>query len=140
MQVYERFVDPLDGAARESYYAEQCGIGRLLGVPAADVPATHAAFRTWFDGVVTDGTLCVTPLSREIAASVLDPPGGLADGGRVRLITAALLPERLRSDFGLPYGAEERARFEALLASVRRLRSGADGTGAENRRRAGDLR
>jgi uncharacterized protein (DUF2236 family) len=139
LQVYELFVAPLTDGAGESYYAEQCGIGRLLGVPAADVPATHADFRAWFDRCVADDTLCVTPLSREIAASVLDPPGGLADGGRVRLITAALLPERLRADFGLRYGAEERVRFESLRSSVQRLRpQGAQP--AESRRRAGDLR
>jgi uncharacterized protein (DUF2236 family) len=136
IQVYEIFVEPLSDAARESYYAEQCGIGRLLGVPAADVPKGHAAFRAWFDACVAGEELCVTPLSREIAAAVLAPPAGLADGGRVQLITAALLPERLRDDFGLKYGAEERARFDELLGSVRRLRA----AGSESRRRAGDLR
>jgi uncharacterized protein (DUF2236 family) len=137
LQVYELFVEPLGPFARESYYAEQCGIGRLLG--AADVPEDHAAFRAWFDACVAGEALCVTPLAREIADAVLAPAPGLADGGRVRLITAALLPERLRADFGLEYGAAERARFESLLGSVRKLRAGG-AVAAESRRRAGDLR
>jgi uncharacterized protein (DUF2236 family) len=123
LQVYQEFVAPLSDAACEAYYAEQCGIGRLLGVPAADVPPDHAAFRAWFDAYVESDALCVTPVSQEIAAAVLAPQGGFSDGGRVRLITAALLPERLRDAFGLRFEAAQRARFDSLLRSVRSLRA-----------------
>jgi uncharacterized protein (DUF2236 family) len=122
--VYECFVAPLGEEAREAYYAEQCVIARLLGVPRDALPPDHSAFRAWFEGCVSGGTLFVTPVAREIAESVLTPPPGLPDTGHVRLITAALLPPRLRDDFGLRYDARQRARFEALVESVRRLRVG----------------
>jgi uncharacterized protein (DUF2236 family) len=54
---------------------------------------------------------------------VLTPPPGLADAAQVRLITAALLPPRLREAFGLRFEAKHRARFDSLLGSVRRLRA-----------------
>jgi uncharacterized protein (DUF2236 family) len=137
--VYECFVAPLAPAVREAYYADQCAIARLLGVPAPDLPPSYAAFRAWFDGCVASDELCVTGVAREIAEAVLSPPGGLADGGRVRLITAALLPERLRDAFGLRFEDADRARFEALARSVRSLREGAAEPAADRRRRA-DLR
>lgn len=121
--VYECFVAPLASDAREIYYAEQCVIARLLGVAPELLPSGYSAFRAWFDGCVSGDALCVTPVAREIAESVLMPPAGLADAGQLRLITAALLPERLREDFGLPFGEKQRARFDALVRSVRSLRA-----------------
>lgn len=121
--VYERFVAPLSSEARETYYTEQCVIARLLGAPRESLPADHAAFRAWFDGCVAGDALCVTPVAREIADAVLTPPPGVADAAMVRLITAALLPERLRADFGLSFEAAECTRFDALVASVRKLRA-----------------
>jgi uncharacterized protein (DUF2236 family) len=134
LRVSECFVAPLPAEAREGYYAEQCGIARLLGVPRELVPPSHAAFAAWLERSVAE-SLQVTPLAREIAQAVLSPPAGLADGGRVRLITAALLPPSLREAYGLRYEAPQRARFEALVASVRRLRAG-----SETGRRPADLR
>ena len=121
--VYECFVAMLPQAARESYYAEQRAIARLLGAPDPALPRDYATFRAWFDACVAGDTLFVTPVAREIADSVLTPPPGLADTAQVRLITAALLPERVRDDFGLRFEAKQRARFDALVRSVRRLRA-----------------
>lgn len=121
---YQAFVGPLSAEARESYYAEQRAIAKLLGAPPEELPQDYAAFRAWFDGCVDDGeTLYVTPVAREIADAVLTPPPGLADAAPVRLITAALLPERLRDAFGLRFEAKQRARFDSLLRSVRSLRA-----------------
>lgn len=120
---YQAFVGPLSEEACESYYAEQRAIARLLGAPPESLPQDYAAFRTWFDGCVDGETLFVTPVAREIADAVLTPPPGLADAAQVRLITAALLPERLRDAFGLRFEAKQRARFDSLLGSVRSLRA-----------------
>lgn len=120
---YQAFVGPLAEEACESYYAEQRAIARLLGAPPDSLPQDYAAFRTWFDGCVDGDTLFVTPVAREIADAVLTPPPGLADAAQVRLITAALLPERLRDAFGLRFEAKQRARFDSLLRSVRSLRA-----------------
>jgi len=118
--VYEQFVAPLDGVAKEDYYAGQAAIARLLGVPPERVPASFAAFRSDFDAMLAGDELCVGSDAREIAASILRPPGG--GGGTVRLVTTALLPERLREAFELPWDAEREQRFAALGASVRALR------------------
>jgi uncharacterized protein (DUF2236 family) len=61
---------------------------------------------------------------------VLTPPPGLADTAKVRLITAALLPGRLRDDFGLRFEAKQRARFDSLVREVRSLRAEAEARSA----------
>jgi len=121
--VYQRFVAPLDHAGLAAYYADQCVVARVLGIPAALVPPTWSEFHDYFEGVVASDVLTVTPTAREIGEVVLNPPGGAVGGRRIRLITAGLLPARLRDAFGLAWDAESAARLEALTASVRALRS-----------------
>jgi uncharacterized protein (DUF2236 family) len=140
--VYEELVEPLDAAARESFFAGQRVLARLLGVPEDRVPAGYDAFRRYFDGMLAGDELVVGDEAREIAQAVLHP-AAVPGAGRVRLLTAALLPERLRREFGLPWDAERAARYEGLRESVRRLRREArrDGDGADpGARRGADLR
>jgi uncharacterized protein (DUF2236 family) len=120
--MYERFVGPLDDGAREAYCADQARVARLLGVPAELVPAGHAAFRRYFDGMLAGDALAVTPAARSIADAVLHPPGDPDAGRLVRAISAGLLPERLRREFGLAWDERRAARLDALVASVRALR------------------
>lgn len=122
LRVYEQFVAPLDDPAREAFYAGQRVLARLLGVPETAVPGDSHAFRAYVEAMIASDTLTVGAEGREIAEAVLDPPGGLPDRGTLRLVTTALLPDRLREAFGLPWDPERAARFEALCASVRRLR------------------
>jgi uncharacterized protein (DUF2236 family) len=143
VQVYALFVAPLPPHALEAYYRDHRAVGRLLGVPPEAVPPSWPAFRTWFDGVVESDCLHVGAQAREIAEAVLHRPVGLQGAGTVRLVTTALLPPRLREAFGLPWEPERAQRFDALVASVRRLRDeGAQGAGnaAPAARRSGDLR
>jgi uncharacterized protein (DUF2236 family) len=123
--VYDHFVRPLEPEQREAYYRDHRTVGRLLGVPAEDVPPDYPAFRRYFDALVGSPDLCVGDEGREIAQSVLHPPGGLQGGGTLRLVTTALLPPRLRVAFGLPWDADRAGRFETLAANVRRLRQDA---------------
>lgn len=120
--VYDQFVAPLDSPAREEFYADQRAIARLLGVPSEQVPTSFGEFRAYFDAQVERGALCVGREAREIAASVLRPPRQLGDGGMLRLLTAALLPEPLREAFELPWDEARAQRFATLRESVRALR------------------
>ncbi len=121
--VYERFVEPLDAAARDAYHAEHAVIGRLLGVPAERVPDDARSFRSYFDEMLTGGRLAVTPLAREIAEAVLHPKPETPATRLGRAVTAGLMPERLREAFGLPWDAAREAKLDAMVASVRALRA-----------------
>lgn len=122
LAVYAQFVEALPADALAAYYADQKVMARLLGVPPEWVPPDYPGFRRYFDGVLHDGTLEVTPEGREIGAAVLDPPGGAANARMLRSITAALLPEHLRAPFDLAWDDARAARFAAMRDNVRRLR------------------
>jgi uncharacterized protein (DUF2236 family) len=120
--VYERFVGPLEPAARDAFYADHRVVARLFGVPRDRIPADCDAFRSWFDSVLESDLLEVTPAAREIGRAVFQSSSGVPQGRIVRSITAGLLPDRLRRGFGLAWDASRAARLEALVESVRKLR------------------
>lgn len=122
--VYQHFVAPLPGAAVSAYYADQRAVARLLGVPEALLPRTPQEFREYFDSMLGGDSLVVTAQARAIAAAVLDPALSVAGRRRVADLTAALLPPRLRRDFGLAWDEERAGRVQGLIDSVRALRGG----------------
>ncbi|MDJ0785796.1 MAG: oxygenase MpaB family protein [Myxococcota bacterium] len=126
--VYRRVVGPLAPEAERAYFAEHAVLARLLGVPPADVPETPESFDAWFEGVVGSGDLAVGPQARDIAAFVLEPPAHVRAlvGGRMAALTALLLPEPVREDFGIELSAERRARTEAWLDQIRAMRAPRD--------------
>lgn len=121
--VTERFVGPLAPDARESYYADQRVVARLLGIPAERVPGDAAAFAGYFDAMLASDALAVTDAAHAIAGAVLDPPVRLATTGVARLVTAGLLPPRLREAFGLAWDALRERRLSELCRSARALRA-----------------
>jgi uncharacterized protein (DUF2236 family) len=120
LAVYRDFVAPLDAAALAEYHRDQRALALLLGAPADRTPGDPESFRSWFDGMIAGEALTVGASAREIARAVLGSPG--VDRGPVPLITAALLPPRLRSDFGLAWNDDRQRRYRALVAGVRSLR------------------
>lgn len=122
--VYERFVETLDESARNSYFADHSRMARLLGIPADEVPANHAEFRSYFDAMLEGDTLTVTSTARDIAKSVLEPPVRNSGTGTLRSVTAMLLPDRLRGEFGLRWDERRAAKMESFTRSIRELRKG----------------
>jgi len=130
-EVTSRFVAPLPPEALESYYADQRTLARVLGIPDALVPPDYAAFRDYFERMLAGDELAVGDAAREIAAAVLDPPLRLPVTGLARLVTAGLLPARLRAAFGLAWDERQEARLAALCASARALRASAPAPGRD---------
>ena len=120
LAVYRDFVAPLDAAALAEYHRDQRALALLLGAPADRTPGDPESFRSWFDGMIASEALTVGASAREIARAVLGSAG--VDRGPVPLITAALLPPRLRSDFGLGWNDDRQRRYRKLVAGVRSLR------------------
>ncbi len=122
LKMYERFIEPLAPEDREAYYADQRVLGRILGVPVAMAPDSLGDFVRYMDEMLEGDELAVNETTLEIADAVLNPPAGLAGARLVRSIAAALLPERLRRDFGLSWDEFKATKLEALAQSVRALR------------------
>jgi uncharacterized protein (DUF2236 family) len=120
LAVYRDFVGPLDASALADYHRDQRALALLLGSPADRTPGDPASFRLWFDDMLAGDTLTVGAAAREIAHAVLTAPG--VERGPVPLITAALLPPRLREAFGLAWNVDRERRYRELVAGVRALR------------------
>jgi uncharacterized protein (DUF2236 family) len=119
--VHERIYGPLDEASADLLYAEYAKVGTALQMPAALWPPDRAAFQRYFD--VTLAALRVDEVTRGVANALLHPSRKAPVWLRLamptaRLVTAGLLPESLRSDFGLPWGPARERRFERLMTAT----------------------
>ncbi len=116
----ERFVGPLTPAEAEAYYQDMCRLGLLLEVPADCLPADLTAFRLYFEQTLA--SLEVSDAARGIARELLKlTPTSWPAIAPLRFLTAGLLPESLREQFGLGWGPKRQATlraFEALSRAV----------------------
>jgi uncharacterized protein (DUF2236 family) len=142
--VYDAWLEPLSVARRESFYAETRPIGRAFGVPEALLPPDLEAFEAYVESMLgRDGPVRVSPVARELAAVVLRPPLAplaslvpvpttaiAAALDRIPAATYAwtlwpsvgLLPPSVREEYGLAWGARERAVAAWLVAGWRAWR------------------
>lgn len=133
----DAWLEPLGRDRRARFYAETLGVGRLFGVPADRLPADIDAFDRYVaDMLAPSGPVHPTATARDLASLILHPPlaplaedGPLAGllGEAAGPVTAALrvvppavydwllvpavglLPPATRAEYGLPWGARERA-------------------------------
>jgi uncharacterized protein (DUF2236 family) len=120
---YRTFVGPLDRSEAEAYFGEAKPIGALLGVPPAHYPRTLAGFERYLEEMLA-GPVRPDATGRRLAALVLRPPIRRvppAAFAALDFITAGLLPESLRSAYGLRWGRPSRALFRASVGAVPRL-------------------
>lgn len=119
----ERLVGPLSDRAAETVYREYAVLGTALGMPRRLWPADRAAFEAWWRQ--REAALQVGDEARGVARDLLHPhhvPIWLrALMPLVRLVTAGLLPARLREEYALPWSERRQRRFDRLLRATRRI-------------------
>ncbi len=111
---YETFVARLSAREREDFYQESKLGGELLGIPRDLFPARLADFEGYMERMVAGGPIRVDDRARELARHVLRPRLRLVPGLALvpfEVITAGLLPEALREQYRLPWGAGRRRLF-----------------------------
>src|SRR6516165_997590 len=119
---YQLVCPPLSAAERARYWVEARLFAAFFGIPQDALPQTWAAFagsndRTWRSDVLTVGDE-----ARRIAGAVLSGGGTrLPIPAWYRVLTARLLPGRLREQYGFRYGEIEHRKTERALAVLRRL-------------------
>jgi uncharacterized protein (DUF2236 family) len=122
VQVFELTVRPLSGPERQRYLDESRVFAWLFGIPDEILWSTWKDFQRYMDDMHGKGVLTVGAPARAMAEFLMRPPTPalrpLTDW--YGIVTAALLPERLREQFGMRFGRFERAVFGS---SVRLLRS-----------------
>ena len=129
----ERWIGRLSPGRRAAFYAESLPIGRAFGVPARLLPADIDAFDAYLERMIGPaGPVQVGPLARDLAEAILRPPLGplhpILAGIPASLYAWTLwpaidlLPEPIRTGYGLPWGRRERAVSAWLTAGYRAWR------------------
>jgi uncharacterized protein (DUF2236 family) len=106
---YECAMGPLGDAERERYYVESRVLAGLFGLRATDLPGSWEAFAMYNAGRHESNLLGVSTRARAMAHGLLSGAGSWIHPPHwYRSLTTEWMPERLREDFGLAFGAAER--------------------------------
>src|SRR5205085_9890504 len=99
LATYHALVRPLSTAERAAYYEEAKAFALLFGLGDGHLPRTFEHFSSYFREMVDSERIAFGEGARTLARHVLTPPlrnllrpAGAAE----RIVTAALLPSRLR--------------------------------------------
>jgi uncharacterized protein (DUF2236 family) len=106
---------------RERYWAENRLFGALFGLTSADLPPDWASFVAYTTAVTGSDTLSVSAAAREVAAQIF--AGGrwwLRPPRRYQVLSAQMLPDRLRVGFGFSFDEQERRAADRAVAWIRR--------------------
>ena len=120
LQVFHLWVRPLGYEERDAYYQEMKRIARLFGITDRVMPKTWRDFELYFDKMVNEVLVVGTP-AKAIAHAILSAPNLALQPAfsGLRNVTSALLPEKTRAQFGLPFGKKEQLFFYVTVRAER---------------------
>jgi uncharacterized protein (DUF2236 family) len=122
LQTHDLVLPALTSSEREQYWTEAKLYAALFGIRLADLPADWTSFAAYTEAMAQSDNLAVSPAARDIAQQIFS---GRATGLRVpkwyRALTAHLLPERLREEFGFEFGEHEARSMKRALTWIRRV-------------------
>jgi uncharacterized protein (DUF2236 family) len=123
LRLYEYVYGPLSRDERERYNEESKLFALLFGVDEAIIPPTFGDFQEYMGRMFESDVLTPDQASRDIAKYVMSAPTKQTRPtfGWLRIMTAGLLPPRIRHGYQFEWGAIERAVF---ASSMRALRAG----------------
>lgn len=111
----------LSNDEREQYWSEARLHAALFGIPQDSLASDWASFNAYVAAMADSDVLTVIPVARDTVRQIFS-----GNATRIRpplwyqALTAQMLPERLRMEFGLPFGETERRRAARALAWIRR--------------------
>lgn len=122
MVAYNLFVAPLNPAERADYYSDSKKLAALFGIQENNIPSSVASFDSYMTQILASGEIVPGPIARNLAVDVLYPgPYILRPAGPLfRLVTAGLLPAKLRDGYGLEWNGR---REKKLLLAAKAIRS-----------------
>ena len=122
VRVFEAAVRVLSPAEKECYYQETRLFGQLFGIEEKRLPSSWTDFERYNREMWHSPRLGVGRAAREIGAFLFEPPHPLLAPAMwwLRQMTAGLMPEPLRRDYGfLPGSRTQRATFAASVSALR---------------------
>jgi uncharacterized protein (DUF2236 family) len=123
MVAYDRFVMPLSSAARREYYEDSKRLAALFRIKQDNIPPSLAAFDRYMAEISASGMVAVGPTARRLAREILHPrPLVLRPAAPMfRLVTAGLLPKKIRDGYGLKWSEQREKRLALVAGAVRRM-------------------
>jgi uncharacterized protein (DUF2236 family) len=123
VQAYERWVRPLPAADKDAFWQEARSVGPRIGIPLDASPSTWPALLDYWNAMLApDGPIQVTPTARRLGQGVMRSPFAWLPQPLYDLLalpSLALLPDRLRAAYGLPWGDGRRRLASAIEAALR---------------------
>ncbi len=116
---HDAVLPPLAPDERDRYVDERRILGAMFGVPADTLPRDWSDFEVEQTRWLASDALTVTDCARSIAERLVVHAPVPLGAGSFRVVTTHLLPERLRAEYRLPYGPEERREAERVLRWLR---------------------
>ena len=102
--VYEKYVGRLNRAERAAYWEDYKVIGRLFGLPGADMPDSYADLEAYAAEMYASGKLVVSEWSRTRAKEIVfAPPVPFLARPLIEalnFVTIGLLPDAIRRQYG----------------------------------------
>jgi uncharacterized protein (DUF2236 family) len=115
--VYEELFGPLEESLAERVYEQYAVLGTALQVPPGSWPADREAFGAYWRNMID--TLEVSDDARRVAQELLSAAHAplllKAAMPANRFLTTAWLPERIRQQYGLRWGAGQQRIYDALM-------------------------
>jgi uncharacterized protein (DUF2236 family) len=123
LQAFELVVRPLSDAEREGYYQESKRFARLFGIPPSVLSGDYAAFRRYFDSMLASDVIHAGRPALELRKFLFAAPRRAHRPlfRWLELMTAGLVPEKLRGELELTFEERERKIFTASVAGLRAL-------------------
>jgi uncharacterized protein (DUF2236 family) len=123
MVAYGLLVNALPAEDKSRYYEDSKRLAQLFEIRDAIVPGSLAEFNLYMEQMLAGPALAVGPTAKALARDILYPQSGLLrpGGPLFRLITAGLLPQRLREDYEIPWDDRRGRNFRRAATGIRCL-------------------
>lgn len=121
LAAYRLFVEPLSEEVERRYYNETKRLGILLGVSETKLPGTLAEFGDYMNAMIESDEIVVGATARALSEAILHPrPWFLKTFAPLFvLITAGLLPSKLRREYGLAWNGRREKTLRLVAGSTR---------------------
>jgi uncharacterized protein (DUF2236 family) len=120
VEMYERYVRPLSTSEKDRYWQETRRFARLFGLSDAVLPASWVAFDAYWQRMIEGPELAVGRPALELRGFLFRAPRRVRSLFQwLELMTAGLMPSRLREEFRFAWGPRERLAFAASDRALR---------------------
>ena len=120
---YRSVIGSLRPGQADRFVREWAAVAHLLGLPPGSTWESQAQMQVWIDRQLRRGLALPGPGSRLVAKVILAPGvQGPALAKVTSLITAGMLPQRVRFQFGIRWSLAHQATYRTLTIGLRAAR------------------